>query len=205
LVGKPVSFPLFRHSGRSADRAGDLVRRDSDDFAALPSVETVLAAPKKGAIPKDPRIPVRVRTTLRATGLLRMELESAEPRLGWSQRWPLEFALRIAPGGTVASGREPGAGSGNGTSSDGASPTQSLAEEAGAMMMRRLKQGHRGRDRLTSNTVLAVAEKRISAPRAAWNAGLVRALFDVWMNGADARLSSPDHEEVWLHIAGYLL
>ncbi|HWL52812.1 MAG TPA: Hsp70 family protein [Chthoniobacteraceae bacterium] len=197
LVGKAALFPLYRNTRRSGDGAGDLVRLD-DTFASLPPVETLLSVPEGKEIPANPRVRVRVRTTLRATGLLRVELLCVEPGLHWPEPWPLEFSLR----GAVPSGKESGAASGESASRTGASASLPTASEA--MAQRIGAKASRG-GKLTANAIFGAAEKVIGAARSDWTGGMVRELFDRWLPQARHRQVSPLHEEAWLQVAGYLM
>ena len=191
-VGNPASFPLCRHTRRQEDRAGDVVALDGSGFSELPAVETVLAPPAGSRPPKDPNVRVQLRTTLRATGLLRVELLCAEPALKWEKSWPLEFSLR---GGanlpTAASAKSP--------------ENADAVLQAAAAMGGFLSGSRKWHEKLTANAVFSIAEKALGLPKASWTGGIVRQLFDSWIELAPQRLASAEHEETWLQIAGYLL
>jgi len=207
LVGKPATFPLFWHSRRPGDAAGAIVSSGGDNgFSELPSIETLLAPPKGERIPKNPRVAVRLRTTLRATGLLRVELLCAEPDLAWKIPWPLEFSLRNRPT-SVASPPPAPASVGIPALVDSSlpAPTLPLAPAAAAAMVKRFKQGTVGKDRLTANAVFTAGERILGAPRPSWNAHLVRALFDAWREATAKLPPTPEHEEAWYQVTGFLL
>lgn len=208
LVGRPASFPLFRHARRSDDAAGLLVPRDDNAFHELPAIETVLTPPPGKPRPRDPQVAVRLRTTLRSTGLLRIELLCADDDLGWTTPWPLEFSLRPSPS-VPSPGPVPAGPARASTPAPASAPTSGallpLAEAGATAMTRRFRQGTSGKDRLTANAVFAVAEKVLASPRSAWNAALVRALWPAWLEQGARRGTSPEHEETWLQVAGFLL
>jgi len=207
LIGQPAAFPLFWHSRRPGDVAGAIVSTEGDDgFAELPSIETRLAPPKGERIPKDPRVAVRLRTTLRATGLLRVELLCAEPELAWKTPWPLEFALRNHPPAVAHPKPSPSsAGTPAPAEPSLPAPTLPLVPAAAAAMVKRFKQGTVGKDRLTANAVFTAGERILGAPRPSWNASLVRALFDVWSEATTRRPQTTEHEEAWYQVTGFLL
>jgi len=191
VVGKPASFSLFRHARRQDDLPGALV--SGDGFSELPVLEAVLSPPVGGKPPKKPDVRVGLRTTLRSTGLLRVELLCAERALKWDMPWPLEFSLRkqrpdsstapapkksSAPAGSVASAAEVMAAAFDG------SRNPNLANQ-----------------KITANAVFSAGEKALGIPKSAWTGGIVRQLFDA----LPRRTESADREESWLQVAGFLL
>jgi len=206
LVGRPVSFALYRHERRPEDTPGAVVDLDESGFSRLPPAETVLTLPQGSPLPKEGSLPVAVRATLRSTGLLRLELIGAGKEGQAYPPWPLEFALRgsaLDEAPVLA-----GAPEGRAAPTGGASLDRALRQAAEAM--RSAFAGGGGgkkgrRRRLTANQVFAAAEKGLGLPRAKWTGGMARALFDAWTGASEARTKSPEREEVWLHVAGYLL
>jgi hypothetical protein len=192
LIGKPASFPLYRHARRPQDLAGMLV--EESGFSELPAVETVLAPPAGSKPPKDPKVRVKLQATLRSTGLLRIELLCAEPSLKWAAPWPLEFSLRGRPAaspGTPAPAK----------TTDNAD----AVAQAATVMADFLNGSRKWHEKLTANAVFSVAEKALGTPKSAWTGGIVRQLFDLWMELAEQRLGSAAQDEAWLQVAGYLL
>ena len=192
LVGKPASFPLYQHARRPQDLAGDLV--SGSGFGELPAVESVLAPPPGSKPPKDPKVRVKLRTTLRSTGLLRIELLCAEPSLKWAPPWPLEFSLRGRP---AASPTRPAQAKPAGHAD--------AVSHAAAEMASFLNGTRKWHEKLTANAVFSIAEKTLSSPKPTWSGGIVRQLFDAWIELSGKRTGSAAQEETWLQIAGYLL
>ena len=58
---------------------------------------------------------------------------------------------------------------------------------------------------LTAARVLRNLEQILGMPRSEWNAGLVRSLWPALESCIRQRKQSPDHEEAWLILAGFLL
>lgn len=202
LVGRPVSFELYRHERRAEDAPGTVVDLGDSGFSKLPLVETLLTLPKGFPSPKEGSLRVAVRATLRATGLLRLELVGVGKEGQAYPPWPLEFVLRR---GALAEGSESeGAARARGASKAEATLDGVLRQAASAM--RNAFGGGKGkRRRLTANQVFSAAEKALGLPKAQWTGGMTRALFDAWMSVSEARTRSPEREEAWLHVAGYLL
>lgn len=189
LVGKPASFALLRNARRDCDKSGDLVSTDAEGFSELPSIETILSPPAGGRVPANLSVRVEIRTCLRSTGLLRVDLLCAEPGLRWDAPWPLEFSLR-----------------GHSTKPQMRSADASDAvSRAGEQLVALLDPARKTRQKLTANTVFSVGEKALGNQKAVWSAGIVRRLFDMWMEAASLRGESAEHEETWLHLAGWFL
>ncbi|NBR48166.1 hypothetical protein EBU02_04865 [bacterium] len=193
LIGKPATFALLRHGRRPRDKTGTIVRRDDSGFTDLPAAETLLKPPEGSKIPKDPNVRVKLRTTLRSTGLLRVELLCDDPALRWERSWPLEFSLR----GNVATSTV--------TAKKSASIPTDAVERTAEVMAAYLDGSRKSNQKLTANAVFSSAEKAMGSPKAEWNGGIVRALFDSWLNLAHLRTASADTEETWFQVAGYLL
>jgi molecular chaperone DnaK (HSP70) len=184
IVGKPAKFALHRHARRISDSSGDIVILDDSGFSELPSVETILKPQGNAKTPEDPNVRVNIRTTLRSTGLLRIELRSIEASSNFT--WPLEFQLRGQRRSTQSS-------------------FKSESPQSASAMTALLDGTRRTSQKLTANAVFQVGEKSIGSPKANWSGGIVRFLFDQWLEIAPHRSTSAEHEETWLQVAGYLL
>lgn len=188
LVGKPATFTLSRHARRPQDQPGTVVT--GDGFSELPGLETILVPPPGGKPPKNPSVRVKVRTTQRSTGLLRLELLCAEPSLKWDLPWPLEFSLRKTSSTSSTapvSVRIPG--------------QADAVARAVAAMSAAFDIPKRSGQKITANTIFAAGEKALGLPKAAWTGGIVRELFDQW----PPRTETAAQEESWLQVAGFLL
>jgi molecular chaperone DnaK (HSP70) len=189
LVGKPASFELLRNARRPSDQPSDVVATDAEGFSDLPAVETILASPQGSRAPSDPIVRVKIRTCMRFTGLLKVELLSAEPGLRWDALWPLEFSLR----GCATAPQKRSA------------DTSDAVTRAGEQLAALLDPARKTRQKLTANAVFTVGEKALGNQKSAWTGGIVRRLFDIWLEAAPQRIHSADHEETWLHLAGWFL
>lgn len=189
LIGQPASFELLRNPRRPEDSPGTLVPIVADGFSHLPPLETILAPPEGKRTPSNPNVRVDIRTTLRSTGLLRIDLLCAEPGLNWDDPWPLEFSLR---------GAQP-------ASKGKAADLSDAVSQAGSQLVLLLSPDRKSKQKLTANAVFSSGEKLLGARKSDWSGGIVRRLFDLWLDAAGNRLASADHEETWLHLAGWLL
>ena len=189
LVGKPASFELFRNPRRADDTPGILVSLESEGFSPLPHLETILAPPEGRSTPSNPNVRVQLRTTLRSTGLLRIDLLCAEPALRWEDPWPLEFSLRGSQPATKGK----------------AADLSDAISQAGIQLASLLDPERKSKQKLTANTVFSAGEKLLGNQKSTWSGGIVRRLFDLWLDAAPHRQISADHEETWLHLAGWSL
>lgn len=188
LVGKPASFRILRNPRRASDRSGDFIDIGAEGFTELPALETILTPPVGQNLPRDPNLRVSIRSTLRSTGLLRVELLCAEPSLRWDTRWPLEFSLR---------GKSP-------TLKKSADRSDAVIQ-AGQQLTALLDPSRKTRQKLTANTIFSAGEKLLGSKKSEWTGGIVRQLFDLWLEASDHRLASAEHEETWMHLAGWFL
>jgi hypothetical protein len=189
LVGKPASFRILRNPRRPQDEPGSVARLDSEGFTELPPLETILTPPGGERVPADPAVRVSLRATLRSTGLLRVELLCAEPGLRWDTPWPLEFHLRGRAAGSAKKSVD----------------TSDTVTRAGLQLAALLDPARKTRQKLTANTLFTLGEKSLGAKKSDWSGGIVRRLFDLWLDAAPHRHTSAEHEETWLHLAGWFL
>lgn len=187
-VGQPVSFRLFRNARRPSDQTGSIVPTTGEGFFEIPAVETILAPPAGKRPPRNPSIRVEIQTTLRSTGLLRIKLLAADPALDWKTAWPLDFQLRAAATGEKKS-----------------ADTSDTVSQAARQLALLFDPDRKSRQKLTANTFFTLGEKALGSQKSAWTAGIVRRIFDEILPLAESRRLSSDHEETWLHAAGWLL
>jgi hypothetical protein len=200
-VGEPVRFHLFTSSADAAGRApfalGELVDLDDGDYARLPPIAMVLRPPAAGE-PAAPgtagrarrEVPVQLASALTEVGTLEMHCVSA---LDASERWLLEFDLR--------------------QHSDATAGEDGDADDSGAAA--RLAQALARIERIFGAKSQQVPAKEVRQLRAqleqvlgersGWSTPLLRQLFDALWLRARARRRSPEHERLWLNLAGYCL
>ncbi|MFC0135960.1 molecular chaperone DnaK [Massilia eurypsychrophila] len=186
-VGEPVRFHLFTSNADAAGRApfalGELVDLDDGDFARLPPIAMVLRAP--GRTRRE--VPVQLASALTEVGTLEMHCVSVDDA---AERWLLEFDLRqhddvgdeaLDDGGAAA---RLALALPNIERIFGAKAQQVPAKE--------VKQ-------------LRAQLEQVLGERANWSTPLLRQLFDALWLRAKARRRSPEHERLWLNLAGFCL
>jgi len=186
VTNRPVSFRLYSSSSRS-DAAGALVPvgdgrpetvDDGSDLLELPPIVTVLRARGRGE--------VTVRLEVHITELGALEIACVEPAGsgGTPETWKLAFDMRS--GGSAAA-------------PDAAAEAHPRTEEAKARIQRAFQAG----DGLA--TLTRDLEALLDARRDDWAVTTTRALFDALTEVAAERKKTPDHEQRWLNLAGFLL
>ena len=186
VTNRPVSFRLYSSSSRG-DAPGALVAigdgrpdtvDDGSDLLELPPIVTVLRARGRGE--------VTVRLEVHITELGALEIYCVEPAGGTAgeraETWKLAFDMRS---GGSASAPEPG--------------SHPRTEDAKARIQRAFRTG----DGLA--TLTRDLEAMFDARRDDWPVTTSRALFDALVEVAAERKKTPDHEQRWLNLAGFLL
>ncbi|MBS0554329.1 MAG: molecular chaperone DnaK, partial [Proteobacteria bacterium] len=157
---------------------------DDEDFTRLPALAARLPASAEG---RRETVTVRLATTLTEVGTLEMQCVATDDP---GRRWKLAFQLRGEAGA-------------DGGSSTALAPHPRLAEAIG------LIDGIFGTQSSDVDArdvrQLRARLERLLGRREEWNLALLRALFDALLERARRRRRSPEHERVWLNLAGYCL
>ncbi|HEU4373744.1 MAG TPA: Hsp70 family protein [Telluria sp.] len=182
-VGEPVRFHLFTSNADGAGRApfalGELVDLDDGDYARLPPIAMVLQARGRR------EVPVQLASALTEVGTLEVHCVSIDDA---AERWLLEFDLRQHDGATAED--------------DGA--VAALLAPALARIERIF--GAKSRQvPIKEVRQLRAQLEQVLGERASWSTPLLRQLFDALWLRARARRRSPEHERLWLNLAGYCL
>ncbi len=199
-INRPVRFQAYASTRHDDARPGDVIDRQAEDLQPLPPLETAARVDRP---PADKRtVAVALEARMSELGLLELSCRSVDPQLRAS--WPLAFNLRAGTKAADAGGATAaGAGSSIARAEPNA-PAESIAE-AGAILARHFSRGRGGRDKITAGRVLASLEKALGLGRGEWNWVLVRSLWPSLAACAADRGNSPEHEEAWLILAGFLL
>jgi molecular chaperone DnaK (HSP70) len=200
-VGEPVRFHLFTSNADAAGRApfalGELVDLDQGDYARLPPIATVLRPPAasepaapgaQGRVRRE--VPVQLASALTEVGTLEMHCVSVDDA---AERWLLEFDLRQHSGADDAQ--------------DGAADDRGAAARL-AQAVARIERIFGGKaQQVPTKEVrqLRAQLEQVLGERASWSTPLLRQLFDALWLRARARRRSPEHERLWLNLAGYCL
>ena len=184
VTNRPVSFRLYSSSSRD-DQPGALVPigdgkaetiDDGSDLLELPPIVTVLRARGRG------EVTVRLEVHITELGALEIYCVDREQQ----ETWKLAFDMR----------------------SGGAAPAPETAAE-GAAHPKTDEGKARIKAAFTSGGGLATLtrdlETLLEARRDDWSLMTARALFDALIEVSAERKKTPDHEQRWLNLAGFLL
>ncbi|SAL41806.1 chaperone heat-shock protein [Caballeronia sordidicola] len=182
LLGSPVRFHLVSSTGDRVYAPGELVDLSTGDFVRLPPIATVVQ-PRFAKGPRE--TPVQLSASLTEVGTLEVHcIDQGDP----SKRWQLEFQLR----------REASA---NTTVGEILHPSYDRAIE---QIDRSFGARAHDVDRKEIKRLRAQLE-HVLGPRDTWDSALLRELFGALWERARRRRRSPDHERLWLNLAGYCL
>ena len=189
-VGEPVRFHLFTSTADAARGAssalGDLVDLDQGDYARLPPVEMVVRPSATEAATTKRQVPVQLASALTEVGTLEMHCVSTDDP---AQRWLLEFDLRRQDASEHASNDLP--------------PLASLAPALAKI--ERIFGAKAQQVPPKEVRQLRAQLEQLLGERANWSTPLLRQLFDALLQRARARRRSPEHERLWLNLAGFCL
>ena len=185
VVGTPVRFMLHETTGEHAERPGDVVPLDSDNFVPLPPIETALQG--AGGRPK-----VRVTLQARLTEVGVLEVAAAETE--GERRWGLELALR--------GGRSTGAGAITAAGALAADARRQVEELVHLYYGRQKRDGIDTRD---VRRLIRDMEGALNKKRERWTLPELRELWELLRPSIKRRRRSEDHEASYLYLAGYVL
>jgi hypothetical protein len=187
-LGHPVQFHLVSTVGDTRWQPGEIADISSGDFVRLPPMATVVQRQRpdggQGARAETER-PVKLTAQLTEVGTLEVRCIATDDA---SQRWLLEFQLRRdeAQSGTetLEAARHPG------------------LDEAIALIDRVFGPKSTKVDPKEVKRLRAQLEHCLG-PRQNWDGPLLRELFGTLWERAGRRRRSPDHERLWLNLAGF--
>jgi hypothetical protein len=181
-LGQPVRFHLASSVADTVHRPGEIVPLDGDDFVLLPPLATVIRTPG-GNTQREAQ--VQLIAAMTEVGTLQLHCVGEDDA---AQRWLLEFELR-GDGGEAA--------------------------PSAATLPPRFDQALRAIDSIFGTQTQPVDNKearrlrgqleQLLGKREEWNMPLSRALFDALLERARRRRRSPEHERLWLNLAGFCL
>jgi molecular chaperone DnaK (HSP70) len=194
-------FQAYYSTRHDSCRAGDIVDWREEEFRALPPLETIItvAGSPPGTITDT--LPVNLITNTNELGLLEVACVSADAHI--KQSWRLEFNLR--PNEQDRPSRHQLAAVCNASVHTNANVSTAALEAARKRIQYLFAESPKPKDVLTAARVLRNLEQILGMPKSEWNAGLVRSLWPTLESCIDRRKQSPDHEEAWLILAGFLL
>ncbi len=191
-INRPVRFQAYASPRHEDARPGDVIEAGADDLQPLPPLETIARVDRPPAGQRS--VAVRLEAKMSELGLLELACRSTDP--GLRATWPLAFNLRAGAGSAATRGAA--------VAAEPNAPAAAVAEAA-ETIGRVFSKDPRGRDKLSAARVLAALEKILGRGKGDWNWVLVRGLWPGLAAAADGRSRSPEHEEAWLILAGFLL
>ena len=193
-LGQAVRFDLVARSQGQA-QAGQIAALEGEGWTELPPLATVLPAPAGRA---TAQVEVQLQACMSEVGTLEVRCVAAQgPCDDPAQTWLLPFAVR-------------GAVAGDATESIAASadPESAGAEkrlQSALALVERIF-GHQAQEVAPKEVrQLRAALERQIGPREDWDVATLRTLFDALLARAKRRRRTPEHERVWLNLAGWCL
>jgi molecular chaperone DnaK (HSP70) len=195
-MNQMVRFQACSSTRHGECQAGDIIALDADDFRALPPLQTVLKTPDAARSGSGHRVPVHLKTSINALGLLQIACVSADLQIRRS--WPLEFNLR------PQEQADEGAAAEVAVKARPNSPADAI--EAARKIMGGVFVASSGKTgKVNAAAVFKSLERALGMPKSEWNAPLLRGLWPTMEDQFPNRKLSVDHEELWITVAGFLL
>lgn len=181
-LGQPVRFHLASSVADTPYLPGEIAPLDDEDFIRLPPIATVVQT-QAGSSQREVR--VQLSTAMTEVGTLEIHCVGVEDA---ARRWLLEFQLRGDDGSTVVSSAV--------LPARFADAVQCIERIFGASSQPvESKEVRRLRGQI----------EHLLGKREDWEMPLLRALFDILLQRARRRRRSPEHERLWLNLAGFCL
>ncbi|HEY5715995.1 MAG TPA: molecular chaperone DnaK, partial [Psychromonas sp.] len=183
-LGSPVQFLLFSTTADRVYKAGEIITIDeqavaSERFISLPPLVVVLEKTSLDSVV------VSLATRFTEVGTLKIDCVAKN-----QERWHLEFQIRKQL-------------------SQPTSADSTLTLPAGFDAVRQkidlvFGESKKQADPKAVKSLRADIEKQLGT-RDSWEVPVLRALFDLLLEGKNRRRRSPAHERVWFNLAGYCL
>ncbi|CAM2164345.1 Chaperone protein HscA [Paraburkholderia sacchari] len=186
-LGHPVQFHLVSTVADTAWRPGEIADVSSSDFVRLPPLSTVVQRQEtRGAAGgrAEQERPVRLTAQLTEVGTLEVRCIATDDD---TQRWLLEFQLR----------RDEASGAAADQSARHTGLDEAIALIDRVFGPKSAKVDHKEVKRLRAQL------EHCLGPRQNWDGPLLRELFGALWERAARRRRSPDHERLWLNLAGF--
>ncbi|MFX1677428.1 hsp70 family protein [Paraburkholderia sp. A2WS-5] len=186
-LGHPVQFHLVSTVADTAWRPGEIADVSSADFVRLPPLSTVVQRQETRGAPgghAEQERPVRLTAQLTEVGTLEVRCIATDND---AQRWLLEFQLR----------RDEASGAAADQSARHAGLDEAIALIDRVFGPKSAKVDHKEVKRLRAQL------EHCLGPRQNWDGPLLRELFGALWERAARRRRSPDHERLWLNLAGF--
>jgi molecular chaperone DnaK (HSP70) len=196
-------FQAYYSTRDDTCKAGDITDLREEDHHALPPLETVISVRDRAPGITADTLPVTLTASANELGLLQVSCVSADT--SFRQSWPLEFNLRPHEQDDQNAFRAAAAAVSNASVHTKPNVSAQALEAARARLRYSFDRPSKQREMLTAARLLRSLEQILGMPKSEWNAALVRALWPALESCMARRKESPDHEEAWLILAGFLL
>ena len=189
VLGRPVRFSLYATTMDRAEKPGELVDLEGDEFVALPPIQTVLQTQEDIT-----DLPVMLRARLSDVGVLEVYADAVDREA----RYRLEFSLR-----------DVAAQEGEERAETPPAPRDPLTPKARAdiegLVRRTYGKASRDADPTEIRRMRKVLETAVGKPRDGWTVPELRAVWDLLKPGMRRRRRSERHEATFFHLSGYCL
>ncbi|GAA3918948.1 Hsp70 family protein [Litoribacillus peritrichatus] len=189
-LGQPVQFHLFSTTADRQFQPGEIISLSDEDlssqaFISLPPLVAVMDSESSNATTME----VSLATTLTEVGTLKIDCVAENEATESQQRWQLEFEIRknLSKQRDTASEQLP---------ANFDQVTEKVSDVFGS--------SKKDNNPKAVKTLRADIEKLLGK-RDTWEIPVLRALFDLLLEGKNRRRRSAAHERVWLNLAGYSL
>lgn len=197
-LGQPVRFDVVARSSGTA-QAGQIVPLTGEGWVELPPLVAALPAPQGRA---QAYRQVQLQASLSEVGTLQVRCvslhgsdsqgsEASERSEEPEQSWLLSFAVRSALGSASTTS----------TQTPTPNPKTGQVLEQIERIFGAQSQSVSPKEVRQLRTTL----EKILGPREDWSLAVLRSLFDTLLERAKRRRRSPEHERVWLNLAGWCL
>ncbi len=185
LTNQPVSFQLYASSTRLGDKLGEVVTLDATETTVLPPIRTILHYGRRGVAQQ---LPVQLAVRLTEIGTLELWCQSKQSE----HSWQLAFDVRGEVEATSATGK-----------------IETIVEDATLEAARSAIRRTFGDDADVANYAPEGLRKRLEhileLEKEAWPTQLIRKLADTFLDVAEGRKRSFQHEAFWLNLLGFCL
>lgn len=191
-LGEPVAFPLFSSTVRPHDQAGAVLEVKPGQLAELPALTTILRGGKRAGRKK---IPVQLEARLTEIGTLELHCASMDK----NNRWKLQFQTRSSPRFDVEE-------SSNDKSE--AVVTETWSEDQLEAAREAIRKVFQFADQIEPRHAVELPkqlETALGMRRSEWPTGILRGLWEAYLDAAGGRSLSIEHESRWYNLVGYCL
>jgi len=185
LTNQPVTFQLYASSTRLGDKLGEVVALDPAEVTVLPPIRTILHYGRRGVAQQ---LPVQIAVRLSEIGTLELWCQAKQSE----HSWQLAFDVR---------------GEAEATPATGAIETivEAATLAAAQSAIRRTFGGGSDGGNYAPEGLRKRLESILELEKEAWPTSLIRKLADTFLDVAEGRKRSFQHEAFWLNLLGFCL